>query len=723
MSEPITTPAEQTLPVEEAPPSDFESKADKQKKKQQKKKQKQQKKEQKKQAKSSRPRGKKRRKTIKKIFFWLVILAAIGAFAAYKIGLFGKNGPQNAETYNTFTVARRDVQNVLSGTGTLSPADSYTVTVLASGEIIEDYFEEGDTVAEDQLLMRLDSESLDSSLERAQNNYDNAQKNLDDLLEDKADLVLYSKYTGLIKSVEVEVGDDIMKGTPIATVIDRETMLIDVPFMLEEAYTFTVGQSAVLTVDGTLEQIEGTVREIAPVYDVNENGVRTLDITIAVQNPGAITEKICATATIGDIACTGSAYFYNSVDETITAETAGKIAALNLKEGERVSAGAVVLTLDSETLDDSIEKAEQSLKEAATSLKDAEDAYDNYEITAPIAGTVVQKNYKKGEKIGSSNGGNTLAIIYDLSSLKFDMNIDELDIDSLSVGQKVNITSDAKPGMTYVGSITNISIQGTTSNGTTYYPITVTLEDYGSDQAGNKLRPGMNIDAEIILEKAENALVVPVDAVGRGNKVKVIKNPEAYQNTANTQPTQAPEGADDKGFNGTPDEPGALSSEATPPDGKQPSASGAPSDEAAPDGEPKAPAGEENSENTKHPADSTLPEGFELSENGERPDGMTPPVGMTGGYSTVPKTAEYEEVTVETGISDDEYIEILSGLEEGDVVIVESASGSQNAFGMMGGMGMGGGMSMGGMGGNPGGMGGGMGGGPGGGGMGGGPGR
>lgn len=690
MSESITTPEEQNLPIEETPPT----KNDKPKKKE------------------KRPSGKKRKKKIKKILLWLLILAVIGVFGAYKLGLFNAKDRQNEETYNTFTVAHRDIQNVLSGTGTLSPADSYTVTVLASGEIIEDYFEEGDTVTEDQLLMRLDSESLDSSLERAQNNYDNAKKNLNDLLENKADLTVYSDYTGLIKNMELEIGDDVMKGETVATIVDRDTMLIDIPFMLNDASSFYVGQNAILTVDGTLEQIEGTVREIAPVYEVNENGVRTLDVTIAVANPGAITEKTCATATVDNAACTASAFFYNSVDEVITSDASGKIAALYIDEGSRVTAGQVVMILESETLDDSIEKAEQSLKEATTSLKDAGDAYDNYEITAPIAGTVVQKNYKKGEKIGSSNGGNTLAIIYDLSSLKFDMNIDELDIDSLSVGQEVNITSDAKPGTTYVGSITNISIQGTTSNGTTYYPITVTLEDYGNDEDGNKLRPGMNIDAEIILEKSENALVVPVDAVGRGNKVKVIKNPESYLNTANNLPAQAPEGADDKGFNGTPDESGAPSGEATPPDGNRPSASGAPSDEAAPDGEPKAPAGNENGENAKRPEDRTLP------ENAELPEGMTPPTGMTGGYSTVPKTAEYEEVTVETGISDDEYIEILSGLEEGDVVIVESTSGSQNAFGMMGGMGMGGmggGMPMGG------GMGGG-GGAPGGGGMGGGPG-
>ena len=84
---------------------------------------------------------------------------------------------------------------------------------------------------------------------------------------------------------------------------------------------------------------------------------------------------------------------------------------------------------------------------------------------------------------------------------------------------------------------------------------------------------------------------------------------------------------------------------------------------------------------------------------------------MGGSYSTVPKTAEYTEVTVETGISDDDYIEILSGLEEGDVVIVESAERSDSDWTQMM---MGGDMGGGNMGGGPGGGGAPSGGGPGG---------
>lgn len=636
--------------------------------------------EEKTQAKTAKKKvGRKKKKRIKKIIIWVVILAVVAGFVCYKMGIIGTDPSkmQSSQTYNTYVVSRRDIQNVLTGTGTLEPYDSYTVTALASGEIVEDLFEEGDEVTKDQLLMRIDSSSLESSLERAQNSYDNAKKSLDDLYETRDDLNVVSDWSGVIQVMDLEVGDDVMSGAVIASIIDRDTMLIDVPFMQSDTFGIAKGDTAVLTVASTLEEISGTVDSISPSYTVNSNGVKVSLVTIAVKNPGGITETTSATAKIGDYSCTQAANFYYNVNEQIKAETSGEVARIVKGEGDYVSAGETIVVLESESLDDSIDNAERSLNEAANSLKDAQDAFDNYEITAPISGTVIEKNYKLGEKIGSSSGsgsGNTVAVIYDMSALKFEMNIDELDIDSLEVGQQVNVTSEAKPGTTYVGEITYISVQGTTSNGTTYYPITVTLNDYGSSEEGTALRPGMNIDAEIVLEKAENVIAVPIDAVARGNKVKVI--------TANTS-TDAANPGNEPSDGGNKPENGENTEQGTAP------------------------------EQSQIPEQGNAPEQGNMSEQGNAAEqgGKSETSAQTEGqYSTVPNTTEYTEVTVETGISDDDYIEIVSGLNEGDVIIVESAErqasfdwsdmGSMMGGGMPSG-GMGGGMPSGGMGGGP----------------------
>ena len=79
----------------------------------------------------------------------------------------------------------------------------------------------------------------------------------------------------------------------------------------------------------------------------------------------------------------------------------------------------------------------------------------------------------------------------------------------------MDITADAIPGEVFTGTVDRISINGTTTNGFTTYPATILLEEYGG------LNPGMNVSADIIVERTEGALSVPAAAVQRGDTVLV----------------------------------------------------------------------------------------------------------------------------------------------------------------------------------------------------------
>ena len=74
--------------------------------------------------------------------------------------------------------------------------------------------------------------------------------------------------------------------------------------------------------------------------------------------------------------------------------------------------------------------------------------------------------------------------------------------------------------------MTNVSLASSYSNGVTNYPVTVTMDEVGS------LLPGMNVDGNIILDQAEDALVIPVDALMRGNKV-YVKDASATEQQGN----------------------------------------------------------------------------------------------------------------------------------------------------------------------------------------------
>ena len=127
---------------------------------------------------------------------------------------------------------------------------------------------------------------------------------------------------------------------------------------------------------------------------------------------------------------------------------------------------------------------------------------------------MIEKNFKAGDKLEGIDAG-ALAVIYDLSRLKLEMNVSELEIGQVQAGQEVEITAEAIPGQTFLGTVDRVSINGTTTNGFTTYPVTILLSEYGD------LNPGMNVSTDIVVERVTGALTVPVSAVSSGGTVLV----------------------------------------------------------------------------------------------------------------------------------------------------------------------------------------------------------
>lgn len=106
----------------------------------------------------------------KKIRRWIVLcvaaVAVIGGAAAFMSRVKAKAAKVET-TYTAAGVEKRSITNSLTGSGTLQPADSYTVTTLVSGEVLSDTFEEGDMVEKDQLLYTIDSSDVSSTESQA----------------------------------------------------------------------------------------------------------------------------------------------------------------------------------------------------------------------------------------------------------------------------------------------------------------------------------------------------------------------------------------------------------------------------------------------------------------------------------------------------------------------------------------------------------------------------
>ena len=451
---------------------------------------------------------------------WIVLcvlaVAVIGGGTAFLSRTRAKAAKAEI-TYTTASVEKRSITNALTGSGTLQPAASYTVTTLVSGEVLSDTFEEGDIVEKDQLLYTIDSSDVSTTETQAQTNYTQALK----AKYPTADI------SGTVSEVYVSNGDAVSAGTELCRISASNDLTIDFQFSYAKDGDFYVGQPAKIYLNGYAGYIDGTVAQVGGSSMANATGMKMTTVRVKAANPGLVSGDCTASAVVGNYTSYGQTTVKVGTGSTITASASGKVSGLTLMPGDSVSSGQRICTITGDSVDN-------QLQNAKASLENAQDRLDDYMVTSPITGTVVEKTVKAGDNVGTgSNSNNTLCIIYDLTYLEMTLNIDELDIDNVEVGQTVNVTSDAKEGQTFTGVVTKVSVVGTTSGGTTTYPVTVRIDDTDG------LRPGMNVDAEIVLSSADGVLAIPSLAVNRGDTVLVTSDSPS---AANALEQEAPEG-------------------------------------------------------------------------------------------------------------------------------------------------------------------------------------
>ena len=553
------------------------------------------------------PGNKRRRRGwVKKVIALVLVCAIAGGGAWYFLGSGDNSAAAADTTYTTAAVERRTITSTITGSGTLEAADSYSVTTLLEGTILTANFEEGDQVEKDTVLYTIDSTDAENSLEQSQISVSQAQRNYNSALESLDDLTVAADVDGRIYSLDVEVGDEINAGEQVATIRNSDVMELTVSFPADDAQGFYVGQSATVTLDSTFETLTGTVSEVAANTTVSTGNMIVREVTIQVTNPGGISTTQTASATVNGVGSSSSGTFSYEDESTVVADVSGTVSSIAVSEGDWVSEGQTLLVMTSDDLDEQVQSASDSLRSAEISYENQTDQLDDYTITSPIQGTIVDKNYNAGE---TTEANEVLCTIYDLSYLTMTLSVDELDISDIEVGQTVTIVADAVEDQTYEGVVTKVSVAGTSSGSATTYPVTIRIDETDG------LLPGMSVDATIELGSAEDVLAIPASALNRGDTVLVTADSPSAANAVTGQ----------------------------------------------------------TEETTEAPASSAAPEG----ESEEQ---------------------QYVSVPVTTGITDGDYIEITSGLQEGDVVAYIPTSGSSDSGlgmmmgGMPGGGGMGGGM-------------------------------
>lgn len=165
--------------------------------------------------------------------------------------------------------------------------------------------------------------------------------------------------------------------------------------------------------------------------------------------------------------------------------------------------------------------ARASLLQAEAALRRATEVQRNASLTAPVSGHVVARNYDPG----AIPGEQPVVVVADISLLKLEAGVSELDAGRLKLGQPADVVVQAKPGAHYRGELAAIAPEVDERN--RHFQIEIRVPN-----GSTGLLSGMYATARIITDAADGALLLPRDAVGTRNGVRVVLKVTGDQVTA-----------------------------------------------------------------------------------------------------------------------------------------------------------------------------------------------
>lgn len=152
--------------------------------------------------------------------------------------------------------------------------------------------------------------------------------------------------------------------------------------------------------------------------------------------------------------------------------------------------------------------ANAAVVRARSDLENARDRMNDTKLRAPLAGTIIAKNVELGTVISSPTtdvgGGTVLFKMANLDTVQIRALVDETDIGKVQAGLQTTITVDAYPNRPFDGVVLKVEPQATVQQNVTMFNVLIRIPN-----PNHLLKPGMNTEVEIHVGRRENALAIP----------------------------------------------------------------------------------------------------------------------------------------------------------------------------------------------------------------------
>jgi HlyD family secretion protein len=417
-----------------------------------------------------------KQRVVKRIFLTLFIVSLLAG-----LGFFGYRFQQQRMQTDPLAggevveVTRGRIAEVVEATGNLAPAAETQVTFSTPGELTEILVSTGDQVREGDILARLDTTDLELQVDQAQAGVDVAQANLDKILTGPRE-------------------EDI---TVAQSSLNQASANVE---ELRVTLSAATGQARL-----SWEQAANNLRDAQANYENIYWDNRELEDRLKRYDQE-----------LPDANVDAEAQAWRAVENAEAAMEQARLSyeqALQREETSVRSAQSQVTSswanlerLKNSVTTEDVAVAQASLDQALIGYESALAQLNKATLTAPFDSVVATRLAEVHSQVSAAT---PILILVDPSSYYIDVQVDEVDISKIQVGQQVQVYLDALPEIEMPAEVTEIALSPSTVEGVITYRVRVQIKDL--QEAA--VRPGMTANTNIVTREAEDVLLVPRRAV------------------------------------------------------------------------------------------------------------------------------------------------------------------------------------------------------------------
>jgi len=507
-----------------------------------------------------------------KLVFVLILVLGLG------LGLYRYFAGEKGPFYESVLVEREDIVQKVSATGRVVPAKKVNLAFDIQGRIKKIMVKVGDRVNRGEVLCQLEDEELKNQVLQAEAGRDTYQAQLNKLLAgaskeeikvyetalENGQLALENARTSLrnaeinLDKVRTDAENKLAQAYQDGlNVLDDSYLKLYNAFnaadLIQRTYFTSNDQEGIKVREAKKSKIKHPMEEMKSLLEKAKEEPTNENIDLALSQAKSALEKAAEGLAVIRDTCDASVY-KNQVSQTDKASldtqrgyislaltnvtnaqqaiSSVKLAnelsihtaktqvdkarnALKAAQGNVEEARARLTQIKSPARKEDIDLIKSQLAQAEAQLSLARERLQKTKLTSPISGIVTQVRKKEGEMAGL---GEPIISLMSTSGLQIEVEVPEVDIGKVKVGQRAEIGLDALPDEVFLGGVVKIDPAEEVIQGVVYYKVTIDF-----DKLDKRIKSGMTADIDIITQKKNNVLVVPARAIISQDGKKMVR--------------------------------------------------------------------------------------------------------------------------------------------------------------------------------------------------------